>query len=152
MNKTYFVDHKKLVQAIIADVRKHRFICEVGTTDLPVVEDPCDFYNEIELQIPYLTGVTLGDIRIRRALEFYVEGKNYLLYSLQVIHYTREFEHPIITAGFSTGWDSRVILFEEGTYRIIRNDFVDIIKRLIQDKKDQKYRFNPCSKKKFQFR
>lgn len=149
MNKTYFVDYKKLALAVIQDVRKHKFICEVGTAPLPVVEDRCDCCNLITLQLPYLTGVTLGDITPKKALNFYVEGKDYLLYSLQVIHYTRKYEHPLITAGFSTGWNSRVIIFEEGTYRIIRHDFVDIIYRLIEDKKNQQYRFDPKNKRKY---
>lgn len=143
--ETYNVDLQELGLKIEEDLWEHKFVGEAEKTCLPTRVDIETGTVHI-IPVPHCTRVNLSENEMFKredALKLYAEGGHYILYSLQVIHWTLELEHPIITAGFVGNWNSRLVLFEADTYRIFRNDFVETIKTRIKDSRSKTYKYAP---------
>lgn len=139
MNK-YVVDINKLITNIVKDVRKHGYKCNAEVVDFPTYIDKYTDEEHI-IPCPRLREVYIGPNEPVKTVAIISEYNTFKLYDLYPLYWTKKLKHAHIVAVFSAWGRTRIVVFEVGTYKILRNDFITIIGTKVEDIKNKAYKY-----------
>lgn len=135
MNNTPYVDTIKLLRAVRDEINKAGFSASASRCNQPTCEELIGNKYASErgvegeiCELPTLIGVKTD--KFDKAHCITIGRDDLYLQMIQLISYTKSYEHPYVHAIFMKPYKSFPVLIELGTYRVISNSIVTVYKNM----------------------